>query len=171
MATESKPPGSEEPILNVVGERVALGPLREDLLPLYGRWINDFSTISMLGLPPAPVTAEKERDWHEGRSRAENDLMFTIYERENLRPIGNTGLHGLDHRNRSASFGTLHRLEGLVVRVVDAAVARDRGTDHLQDVDDHEAGVRVHGQPVVQGLGSALVDARPLGGHVQDTFV
>jgi len=90
MATESKPPGSEEPILNVVGERVALGPLREDLLPLYGRWINDFSTISMLGLPPALVTAEKKRDWHEGRSRAENDLMFTIYERENLRPIGNT---------------------------------------------------------------------------------
>ena len=107
MATESKPPGSEEPILNVVGERVALGPLREDLLPLYGRWINDFSTISMLGLPPAPVTAEKERDWHEGRSRAENDLMFTIYERENLRPIGNIGLHGLDHRNRSASFGNI----------------------------------------------------------------
>ncbi len=80
MATESNAPGSEEPILNVVGERVALGPLREDLLPLYGRWINDFSTIRMLGLPPAPVTAEKERDWYEGRSRGENDLMFTIYE-------------------------------------------------------------------------------------------
>ena len=37
MATESNPPGSEEPILIVVGERVALGPLGEDLLPLYGR--------------------------------------------------------------------------------------------------------------------------------------
>ena len=107
MATESNPPGSEEPILNVVGERVALGPLREDLLPLYGRWINDFRTIRMLGLPPAPVTTEKERDWYEGRSRGENDLMFTIYERETLRPIGNTGLHGLDHRNRSASFGII----------------------------------------------------------------
>jgi hypothetical protein len=41
MATGSNPPSSETPILNVVGERVALGPLREDLLPLYGRWIND----------------------------------------------------------------------------------------------------------------------------------
>ena len=40
MATGSNPPSSETPILNVVGERVALGPLREDLLPLYGRWIN-----------------------------------------------------------------------------------------------------------------------------------
>ena len=107
MATESNLPGSEEPILNIVGERVALGPLRKELLPLYGRWINDFRTIRMLGLPPAPVTAEKEREWYEGRSRGENDLMFTIYEREILRPIGNTGLHGLDHRNRSASFGII----------------------------------------------------------------
>ncbi len=107
MAKESNPPSSEQPVLNVVGERVALGPLREDLLPAYGRWINDFATIRMLGLPPVPVTAEKERDWHEDRSKAENDLMFTIYERESLRPIGNTALHGLDHRNRSASFGII----------------------------------------------------------------
>ena len=35
----------KEPILNVVGDLVALGPLRRDLLPLYQRWIND------LGLP------------------------------------------------------------------------------------------------------------------------
>jgi RimJ/RimL family protein N-acetyltransferase len=102
-----EPQGSEGPVLNIVGERVALGPLLADLLPLYGRWINDFSTIRMLGLPPIPVTTEKERDWYEGRARAENDLMFTIYERETLRPIGNTGLHGLDHRNRSASFGII----------------------------------------------------------------
>jgi len=101
------PQGSEEPVLNIAGERVALGPLRADLLPLYGRWINDFGTMRMLGPPPIPVTVEKERDWYEGRARAENDLMFTIYERETLRPIGNTGLHGLDHRNRSVSFGII----------------------------------------------------------------
>jgi len=107
MATESNPPSSEQPVLNVVGERVALGPLRADLLPLYGRWINDFGTIRMTGLPPGPVTAENERDWYEQRSKSENDLMFTIYERETLRPIGNTALHGLDHRNRSVSFGII----------------------------------------------------------------
>ena len=105
MAEKDKPQNSEAPVLNIVGELVALGPLREELLPVYGRWINDFGTIRMLGLPPAPVTAEKERDWYEDLSKAENDLMFTIYERETLRPVGNTGLHGLDHRNRSVSFG------------------------------------------------------------------
>lgn len=31
----------EQPILNVEGDLVALGPLRRDLLPLYTRWIND----------------------------------------------------------------------------------------------------------------------------------
>ena len=103
----NNPQSSGGPVLNMIGERVALGPLRADLLPLYGRWINDFGTIRMLGLPPVPVTAEKERDWYEHRSKSENDLMFTIYEREALRPIGNTALHGLDHRNRSASFGII----------------------------------------------------------------
>ena len=107
MATGNETPSSETPILNVVGERVSLGPLRADLLPLYGRWINDFGTIRMTGLPPGPVTAEKERDWYEDSAKAENDLMFTIYERETLRPIGNTALHGLTHRNRHASFGIM----------------------------------------------------------------
>lgn len=100
-------PKDSQPILNIEGELVALGPLRRDLLPLYGRWINDFATIRMIGLPPGPVTAEKEQDWYEGRAKSENDVMFTIYEREMLRPIGNTGLHGIDHRNRSASFGIM----------------------------------------------------------------
>ena len=45
---------NEEPILNVVGELVALGPLRRDLLPLYQRWINDLGTMRTLGVPPLP---------------------------------------------------------------------------------------------------------------------
>src|SRR3712207_8409157 len=39
----------ERPILNVTGERVALGPLRRDLLPLYQRWINDWEVTRSLG--------------------------------------------------------------------------------------------------------------------------
>jgi hypothetical protein len=65
----AKPPSSEAPLLNVVGERVALGPLREDLLPVYGRWINDLGTTRMMEFSPGPVTAEKVQDWHEGRSK------------------------------------------------------------------------------------------------------
>jgi len=95
------------PILNIEGDLVALGPLRRDLLPIYQRWVNDFGTTRTLDLPPRPMTMEKELDWYDRQSKTEDDVPFTIYERETLRPIGNTGLHGVDHRNRSATFGIL----------------------------------------------------------------
>ena len=96
---------SERPILNIEGELVALGPLRRDLLLLYQSWINDLGTTRTLDLPPQPMTMEKEQDWYDRQSRAENSVPFTIYERETWRPIGNTGLDGVDHRNRTATFG------------------------------------------------------------------
>ncbi len=105
--TEDRPRSSEEPVLNIVGNSVALGPLRSDLLPLYKRWINDFGTTRMIELPPGPMTDEKQQDWYERQSRAEGDVPFTIYERETLRPLGNTSLHDVDHRNRRAAFGIL----------------------------------------------------------------
>ena len=98
---------NEEPIFNIAGDLVALGPLRRDLLPPYQRWVNDLGTMRTLGLAPLPMTNEKEQDWYERQSKTEDDTPFTIYERETLRPIGNTGLHGVDHRNRSATFGIL----------------------------------------------------------------
>ena len=101
----SNPPGSEEPVLNVVGELVALGPLREDLLPLYARWHNDLDAMRMLGDRPGPVTAEEEGRWYEEQVKAEDRAFFTVYERETLRPVGGTNLFGVDFRNRHAGFG------------------------------------------------------------------
>jgi diamine N-acetyltransferase len=97
----------EHPIINIEGDLVALGPLRRDLLPLYQRWINDLGTMRTLGLPPLPMTSEKEQEWYDRQSKAEDDVAFTIYEQETLRPIGNTGLHSVDYRNRTATFGIL----------------------------------------------------------------
>jgi RimJ/RimL family protein N-acetyltransferase len=105
MANASENAG--HPILNIEGDLVGLGPLRRDLLPLYQRWINDLGTMHTLGLAPLPMTSEKEQEWYDRQSKAEDDVPFTIYELETLRPIGNTGLHGVDHRNRSAKFGIL----------------------------------------------------------------
>lgn len=45
----------------IVGELVALGPLRRDLLPVYQRWINDFGAVRNLGIPPRPLTLEQEQ--------------------------------------------------------------------------------------------------------------
>lgn len=105
--TEESRDNNGRPILNIEGDLVALGPLRRDLLPLYQRWINDLYTMRTLDLPPRPLTMEQEQDWYDRQSKAEDDVPFTIYERETLRPIGNTGLHGVDYRNRTAAFGII----------------------------------------------------------------
>ena len=77
--TEKVPINNDKLILNIVGELVALGPLRRDLLPLYQRWINDFYTLRGLELPPGPMTHEQEVVWYEGRVKAESEATFTIY--------------------------------------------------------------------------------------------
>jgi diamine N-acetyltransferase len=95
------------PALNVVGELVALGPLRRDLIPSYQRWINDFETTRTLAVPPRPVTQEQETRWYEQAISSEHDVSFTVYERATLRPVGVTGLHGIDFRDRRANFGIM----------------------------------------------------------------
>lgn len=95
------------PVINVTGERVALGPIRKDLLALYTRWVNDLDAARMLEMPPGPMTEEKELEWFEGQAKAEDSMAFTIYERENLQPIGNTSLFEVDYRNSRATFGIL----------------------------------------------------------------
>ena len=60
---------SEQPDLNIVGEKVALGPLRRDLLPLYTRWMNDFDVIRTLGVPLRPMPTQSEFSGSTLRSR------------------------------------------------------------------------------------------------------
>lgn len=96
----------EAPILNVVGEKVALGPLRRDLIPTYTRWINDLETLRTLAAPPLPRTEEHEVKWFEA-AVAGDDLVFTIYDRAGERPIGTCDLRDVDGRNRVATMGLL----------------------------------------------------------------
>ncbi len=91
------------PVVNVVGERVALGPLRRDLLPLYHRWDNDFPTQRNLG-GCGPMTEEQELERYETDGRSERDAWFTVYERSTWRPIGKAGLTGINYPNRRAGL-------------------------------------------------------------------
>jgi RimJ/RimL family protein N-acetyltransferase len=104
---ESIPPTTAEPIVNIVGDKVALGPRRRDLLPLYLKWINDFEVVRNLGIALRPMTWEDEEAWYERTSKNESSVNFTVYECATLRPIGNTGLFSIDHVNRTAEFGIL----------------------------------------------------------------
>lgn len=100
-------PQISEPILNVVGEKVALGPLRRDLLPLLQRWINDFEVTRTLASRLVPMTLEQEEAWYEGAGKSENDVRFILYQRDGMRPVGVAGLHHIEHNNRTAEFGVL----------------------------------------------------------------
>lgn len=103
METSQHDPAA--PIVNIAGDRVALGPLRRDLLPLYQRWINDFEVARTLLLGLRPATREAEEAWYDRAATSERDVALTVYERAMMRPIGNTGLHQIDHVHRIAEFG------------------------------------------------------------------
>ncbi len=97
---------TDAPIINIVGDRVALGPHRRDLIATYQRWINDFTALRTLeAAPPGPMTLEAEERWYERITSASSDVSFLISARESWRPIGSTTLHNVDHRNRTAVFG------------------------------------------------------------------
>ncbi len=99
---------AEQPVVNIVGDKTALGPLRRDVIPTYVRWMNDFEVTRGLVLQPRPMTREAEEAWYERASREEgNSVHFLIYERATMRPIGNTNLHGIDHAQRTAELGIL----------------------------------------------------------------
>ena len=94
------------PLFNIVGEKVALGPLRKDLVPYCNRWYNDLRTMSRLGDTDVPWTLEQEEQRYEKLiARQETEIVFLIYERSSGHPIGITGLDEVDMRNRTAEFG------------------------------------------------------------------
>jgi len=105
---ESPPQPQAQPILNIVGDKVALGPRRRDLLAVYLQWINDFEVTRTLAIGLHPVTWEAEEAWYEHTSQSERDtVVFTVYERLTMRPIGNTDLRNIDYVHRTAEFGIL----------------------------------------------------------------
>jgi len=93
-----------EPLVTMVGERVALGPDRAELLPTVRRWLDDFTVRRTLGGPPLPWT-------HEAMAalRAEGDdggrrALFIIYRRADWRPLGFTAWQEIDFCARTAEF-------------------------------------------------------------------
>ena len=96
------------PIFNIVGEKVALGPLRKDLVPTYTQWYNNFHTLRTLGTTPVPLTLEQDEKQHERLvANSATEISFTVYERSRSRPIGNAGLFDVDYRNRTAELSLI----------------------------------------------------------------
>ena len=94
-----------EPIINILGERVALGPLMREQIPLFARWGNDFAVARTFGGTPQARTIEAVTARYDVGFG--NDYNFTIYERGTWWPVGRTYLSDVDWRGRTAGFGIL----------------------------------------------------------------
>lgn len=97
-------PADDSPIVNISGERVALGPRRREHLPLYERWFNDFKLRRTIAGEPRPITFEEFVRDYDDPATTQREITFTIYEIATWRPIGFCGLQRIDYRHRSAEF-------------------------------------------------------------------
>jgi diamine N-acetyltransferase len=100
---------SHEPDLIVVGEKVALGPLRRDLAASYARWMNQLEVRR--GLDHRGVaTPQSQEKWVEenierGAKREPQAVEFTVYDCADSTPVGTAGLLQIAHANGTAEFG------------------------------------------------------------------
>ena len=104
--TEKDEPAGQQPIINIVGDKVALGPMSREHLPLYYRWRND-TEVMRFGDRQPPSTLEKERVNYERVVKTDSASDFAIYEKSGLRPIGFAGLFDISNRDRNAEFGIM----------------------------------------------------------------
>jgi RimJ/RimL family protein N-acetyltransferase len=92
--------------INLGGAKVALGPVRQDLVPLYTRWLNDFEVLRTRKFTWRPLAAEAGEAWYAQVAPEQNvgQVTFTIYERTTLRPLGLTMLFDIDYFSRTAEY-------------------------------------------------------------------
>jgi diamine N-acetyltransferase len=99
---------SHEPDFIVVGEKVALGPLRRDLAADYARWMNELEVrrgLDQLGIA-TPQSQEKwvEENMERGAKEEPEAVEFTVYDRTDSAPVGTAGLFEIRHANGNAEF-------------------------------------------------------------------
>jgi len=101
----SSPTLTEEPIITIRGQCVGLGPLDPFMLDDFTHWINDFQTIRTLGMDPRPMTRRQEQDWQDRLLTSDSTIMFAIYDLDDMRFVGTTGLFDINERHRSCELG------------------------------------------------------------------
>lgn len=102
---ESTQPIIDQPIINIKGKLVALGPFRDDLMSLYLKWMNDFEVMGPYGSHFRTWTLQAQQEWYDRSSKGGPDYAdFIIYEYSSMRPIGRTSLEQINYVDRTAKF-------------------------------------------------------------------
>lgn len=100
---------SNKPVINIFGDKVALGPVEKSMIPAFVRWENDFAVTLMSGDQIRPVSRENVEARFERRRKEEGvqHNEFAIYEQASMRLIGSTELRDIDKDRRTARYGIL----------------------------------------------------------------
>ncbi len=99
---------SDEPEFIIVGEKVALGPLRHDLAGAYARWMNQLEVRRGLDYRGI-ATSQSQETWVEDNAKRSAEMEpqvveFTVYDRSDCTPIGTAGLLSIAYAHGTAEF-------------------------------------------------------------------
>jgi len=99
----------DKPVFNIVGDKVALGPVLKSMVPDLFRWENDFAVTLMSGDALRSVSREAVEASYERhvKERVSSLIEFAIYERANSRLIGTAHLRNIEYVMRNAEYGIL----------------------------------------------------------------
>ena len=96
---------ADRPKTNIVGERVALGPLRDSHRPVIAQWENDFELDRFFQIPGSrrleDVAGQFGPDGFLGGSAA---VTFAVYRTSDWAFIDIAGLVSMSHANRNAEL-------------------------------------------------------------------
>lgn len=99
---------SEKPVLNISGDKVALGPLQKSMIPAFVKWENDFAVSLMSGSPLRPISREAiEGQFEQQLKENSKHIEFAIYEQASTQVIGLAELKHIDRTHRIAEYGIL----------------------------------------------------------------
>jgi predicted alpha/beta superfamily hydrolase/RimJ/RimL family protein N-acetyltransferase len=106
----------ESPLrFTVVGERVALGPLRRELYPLHAAWVNDPDVAWNVFGRHEPRSEAEESAWLDREDARDDTRLFLIYRLDEERPIGLSTLTDIGSPPGTGTFR------------ISIGAARDRG--------------------------------------------
>ena len=90
-----------------VGHHLSLRPLTRVDAAAFVPWVNDPEVTRTLAIGARAMDVRAEAAFIEKTNASPYDILFGIVVQETDRLIGSTGLHQIDFRNQSASFGIM----------------------------------------------------------------
>jgi diamine N-acetyltransferase len=90
----------------ILGQRVRLRAIEREDLPTFVRWFNDPEVLHYL-LMYMPMSLAEEEKWFEEQLQKQDGRIFAIeaIDGDQSVHIGNTGIHNVDWKNRTAEVG------------------------------------------------------------------